>query len=511
MAAAALPSGAGWRYGALLVVALLAWLVAWYWETAETMVGTWSRSDTFAHGFVILPISAWLVWRSRASLAALEPSPRLGVLALLALAGFGWLVAEMASVNAAQQFAFVLMIPLLVWAVLGTAVARALAFPLGFLLFAVPFGDFLEPLLMEHTADFTVAALRLTGIPVYREGLFFMVPSGSWSIVEACSGLRYLIASVTLGVLYAYLTYRSVRRRLIFVAVSAVVPIVANWLRAYMIVMIGHLSGMKYAVGVDHLIYGWAFFGVVVMILFWIGSFWREDLAPPSPTPERAARVSGPPRLAAMAACAALAAGLAALWPEAAGRIEARMPGAPVALAPLPPHAGWAPVAAAPADWRPRFHAPRGELLQTFARGGERAGLYIAYYRKQGPATQLISARNVLVASDHPAWRRLGEQQRDLEVRPAALPLLETRLTSRQARLLVWRSYWVDGRYVASPTAAKLMQAKSRLFGNGDDSAVVIVYAPYDEGPQPAEQALRAFMEAMLPAITRQLEDARRT
>ena len=108
-------------------------------------------------------------------------------------------------------------------------------------------------------------------------------------MVEACSGLRYLIASLTLGFLYAYLTYRSLARRAIFVAVSVIVPIVANWLRAYMIVMIGHLSGMQYAVGVDHLIYGWLFFGVVMLILFWIGSIWREDLAPAQPAPRSVA------------------------------------------------------------------------------------------------------------------------------------------------------------------------------------------------------------------------------
>jgi exosortase A len=153
------------------------------------------------------------------------------------------------------------------------------------LLFAVPFGEFLLPPLMEQTADFTVFALRATGIPVYREGLYFTIPSGNWSVVEACSGLRYLIASITLGFLYAYLTYHSIRRRAIFVVVSVIVPIVANWLRAYMIVMIGHLSSMKLAVGVDHLIYGWLFFGLVMLILFWVGSFWREDFAQPSETP----------------------------------------------------------------------------------------------------------------------------------------------------------------------------------------------------------------------------------
>ena len=102
------------------------------------------------------------------------------------------------------------------------------AFPLAYLLLAVPFGEALIPPLIDFTADFTVTALQLTGIPVYREGSFFTIPSGNWSVVEACSGLRYLIASFTLGTLYAYLTYRSLKRRLIFIALSVIVPIIAN-------------------------------------------------------------------------------------------------------------------------------------------------------------------------------------------------------------------------------------------------------------------------------------------
>src|SRR5262249_32061829 len=154
-------------------------------------------------------------------------------------------------------------------------------FPLAFLFFAVPIGEFLLPQLMEWTAGFTIAALKLSGIPVFREGQQIAIPSGTWSVVEACSGVRYLIASIVAGALYAYLIYRSPARRLVFIGVSIVVPIVANWVRAYLIVMIGHLSGNVLAAGVDHLIYGWMFFGVVMLIMFWIGSRWREhDTSP---------------------------------------------------------------------------------------------------------------------------------------------------------------------------------------------------------------------------------------
>jgi exosortase A len=507
--------GTPWPFAAALASSALFWLLAWYWDTADTMVRIWRASDTFAHGFVIVPISAWLVWRRRKALAAIAPRPEFRVLPLVALAGLGWLLAQTAGVDVAQQYAFALMIPLLAWAILGTPVARALAFPLGFLLFAVPFGEFLEAPLMDHTADFTVLALRLSGIPVYREGLFFSIPSGNWSVVEACSGLRYLIASVTLGVLYAYLTYRSLKRRLLFIAVSAVVPIVANWLRAYLIVMIGHLSGMRYAVGVDHLIYGWLFFGIVVMILFWIGSFWREDLdtadaKAPSTPPEREGGGVASPRLAGAAAAAAVSAALVAIWPEAAELIEARVPRAPLLLRPPQPAAGWQPVSDRPAAWHPRFQQPRAELAGTFVRNGAQAGFFVAYYRRQGPGAELISSQNVLVASDNAVWKNTGEVRRALVLKTTEVPIIEAKLRSPTTRLLVWRSYWVAGRYVGDPYRAKLLQAKSKLFGGGDDGAAVIVYAPYGERPQAAEQTLRDFMEAMLPAITRSLQDAGR-
>jgi exosortase A len=217
----------GWskpgRYAAALTIGAIFWLLAWYSATAQSIVSIWERSETFAHGFLIVPISVWMIWRRRHELAGLELRPDFRGLPVLAVTGFGWLLGYLAGAGIVQQYAMVLMIPLLVWTILGTKVVQAFTFPLFFLLFAVPFGEFLIPTMIDYTADFTILALRLTGLPVYREGNFFMVPSGTWSVVEACSGVRYLIASLTLGCLYAYLTYRSLARRAVFIAFSVIV------------------------------------------------------------------------------------------------------------------------------------------------------------------------------------------------------------------------------------------------------------------------------------------------
>ncbi len=495
------------KYAAALVLGAMLWLLAWYWDTAQTMVAIWVSSETFAHAFLIAPISAWLIWRRRHELASLELRPNFPALALLALVGFGWLLGRLSGAGVVQQYAMVLMIPLLVWIILGSQVFRALAFPLFFLLFMVPFGEFLEPLLMEYTADFTVFALRFTGVPVYREGQFFTIPSGSWSVVEACSGLRYLIASLTLGVLYAYLTYRSFARRAIFTAFSVIVPIVANWLRAYMIVMIGHLSSMKLAVGVDHLIYGWLFFGIVMLVLFWAGSRWREDLEPPQAAPGAAPPARrGPPSRAAMMTGAVAAAVLVAVWPAAAVHLAGARPD-PALQAPAPA-GGWQPVAGQLTGWTPHFPQPRAQINQTYAKDAARVALHIGYYRNQRQGAQLVSSQNTLVRSVDREWRTLSAIRRSMVFDNQETPLIETKLQSRSGSLLVWHWYWVDGQDTVNQYWAKVLQAKSMLLGRGDDGAVVIIYAPNPGQPQ-AAQAMQEFFNAMRPAIARSLENAR--
>lgn len=500
-------------YAAALVLSAIFWLLVWYWDTVQSMAAIWENSETFTHGYLIAPISVWMIWRRRHALAGLDLRPNFLVLPLLVLVGFGWLLGQLSGTGVVQQYCLAFMIPLLVWAILGNQVVRALVFPLFFLLFAVPFGEFLLPPLMEYTADFTVFALRLTGIPVFREGQFFTIPSGSWSVVEACGGLRYLIASLTVGFLYAYLTYRSFVRRVLFVTAAVIVPIVANWLRAYMIVMIGHLSGMKYAVGVDHLIYGWIFFGVVMVILFWIGSFWREDHVPDQSAPGTiVVTPRAQPSLTAMIAATIASAAIVAAWPLAASRLEDAGLYAPPGLQVPPPAGGWQPIAGPLTTWTPHFLNPGTRINQAYAEDTRRVGLYIGYYRNQRQGAELITSLNALVNSGNHAWGKIGETRHTLIINNEEISLIESKLRGRSTQLFVWHWYWVDGQYTVNPYWAKLLQAKSKLLGRGDDGAVVIVYTELGTDGTDGKAAagrLQDFVSAMLPAVTKSLQNAR--
>ena len=504
-------------WAALLASAVAMLVIVFaYWSTGRGMVEIWQRSDTFAHGFVVPIISAWLVWRHRTLLVGAKARPALRALVAVALAGFGWLLGELAEVNALRQFAFVALMILAVPVIAGVDVARRLAFPLAFLLFAVPFGEFLLPQLMEWTASFTISALKLSGIPVYREGLHFVIPSGSWSVVEACSGVRYLIASVTVGTLFAYLTYQSVWRRIAFVAISFLVPLVANWLRAYMIVMLGHLSGNKLAVGVDHLIYGWVFFGAVMLLMFWVGAKWREDEPKPGMVAVRTAANGEAARAQSNAAfgIAAVAFMAVALAPMVASRALEGDANAPAPrLAPLGEIAGWTRAASPVTTWRPRYQQPPAERFQTFTSDGRAVGVYIAFYRNQSGARKLVSSENVLVASNDPQWLQPAAGQRASGLSAGPETVRTADLTQRGGdRLRVWQWYWVDGRWTDSPIRAKALTAWSQLSGRGDDSAVVILVTPQGSGQGAAAVAdavLASFAGKAMGAIVAAFEASR--
>lgn len=501
----------GWTGALVALLLCLAWISFWYWDTAVAMVTIWMRSATFAHAFLVPFISLWLIWRQRHALATLTPRGSWSMLILLAPLGVAWLLGELAAINAVTQLALVALLVFSVPALLGVRVARAMMFPLGYLFFAVPIGEFVMPQMMEWTADFTVNALMLTGIPVYREGQNFVIPSGTWSVVEACSGVRYLIASVVVGTLYAYLNYRSLRRRLIFVAVSFAVPIVANWLRAYMIVMLGHLSGNKLAVGVDHVIYGWIFFGVVMLLMFWIGARWSEhpdavECATGLPPDDGAAASSGRPWVIAIALMIVVA--LPQAWLAAIERMEASHGSTPIELN-LTPAAGWQVAEPRLIDWRPVYINPAAEMQAEFTQGEHRVGIFIAYYRRQDYDEKLVSSDNVLVKSNDRNWARVSGSSRSVMLGSDAQTVRVAELRGQRGqRLLVWHWYWINGRITASDYLAKLYQALYRLMGKGDDSAAIIVYTPEDEAAGGAA-ALESFVRATAGSIDSSLRHAR--
>ncbi|MGV7206273.1 exosortase A [Oxalobacteraceae bacterium A2-2] len=489
---------------AWLGVCLLLWLLA-YMPTFRSMADIWLRSPTFAHGIVIAPLSAWLVWRQRAVLAAVPRRSWPPGLALVAALGLAWLLAAAACVQVLQQYAATAMAAAIVAAVQGPALARALAFPLGYLLLAVPCGEFLVPPLIEFTARFTVAALQLCGIPVFRDNNYILLPGSSWSVVEACSGLRYLIASCTLSSLYAYLNYRSLRKRLAFMAVGLVLPILANGVRAWAVILLGHASGLRLAAGVDHLLYGWLFFGLLSLLLFWGGALFRDMPgpatvpAPALPTPANAAHAGAGSALAALAVCGCWPLVALAL-PEPAQGLALARTGLALPTPPLP----WRVTAVQPGDGMAAASGQTHQLRQAYTGRGARVLLQLDWFARLDKRTRLLAQPAV----EGSGWSPLYSQVRQVPTRIRSLEVRETMLQAGTAKLLRWQWCRLGSAETAIPWQARLLQARARLLGGPGVAAVITLDSAYDDDASRPAAAMAGLLDAMLPAIDQELRHA---
>lgn len=488
-----------WRWPFAALAATWAVLLLAYFATYREIVGIWWRSGTFTHGFFILPIVGYLIWQKWPLVREIAPrSSWLGSLAVLFI-GLVWQLGQLVSAAVVQHFAAVALFPALAFSILGWGVLRHLLFPMAYLFLAVPFGEFMVPYLQDVTASFTVAALQITGIPVYVEGLFFSIPSGNFEIVQACSGIRYVIASVALGTLYAYFSYTALWRRLVFVAVSFVVPVFANGLRAYGIVMLAHVSDRELATGVDHIVYGWFFFGLVMVLMFWAGSLLRETSLPSS-VPAAESRAMFPPQAPSLFARGTALTVLALALPAAGVTWALRTSADPLPTLNLPAaSAGWNGPSAYSGMWRPRFDGAV-ETLAAYQTGERTVWLYLGQYPHEAQGHELINQMNSVY--DPESSQRLDDGYKTISTgRNPGFQLKQTHVRLSGKELLIWSWYVTGGKAEGNPLAAKLSDLLAKLRGSPHPAAVVVLATETTRDQNLAESTLHKFVVDNGPAL----------
>ncbi len=469
----------------IFYVALATWLLL-YHDTVWSMVQIWWRSETFAHGFLIFPISIYLIWDKRSRFFTTEKKPdglfAGGLIVLVVI----WALAKAVDVVVIQQLMVVLMLPALVGAVFGLKLFKQYLFPLLYLVFAVPFGEFLIPRLQDITAIMTVWGLQISGVPVYTEGMFISIPEGDFEVAVACSGIRYLIASLALGTLYAYLTYTKLYKQIIFVTASLVVPIIANGVRAYGIVMIAHLSDMKYATGVDHLIYGWLFFGVVIFILFYIGSFWQDK-----PESKKTNTLPSDNSISHYNYIAIFPFVILLLGPV----INMWMTYTPVqnnTSLKVPETAlPWKVDYSSQNYWLPAFNNPDSEIHATFKNLSDNKTIYYYAneYQFETQDKELVNAVNQIFRPKK--WIQVNRTN----IRFNNSELEELIVRNNNEKLLIWNWYNVNGMNLTHPIKIKIAQAAGKLTGLHRGGKFKAMATVFYESPEEARSTLRKFLE----------------
>jgi exosortase A len=395
MTALAIPRPAersAWRSHLVALALVSAFVLALFARDAAAMASIWWSSSTFNHCLLIVPILFWLVAQRRAELARLTPAAWWPGLLLAGAGALGWLLGEAGGIAFARHLGLVFMLQGAVIACLGKAVARGLAFPLFYALFLVPVGEELVPAMQTLTAQMTSGLLALTGVPAHLEGVFITTPTGYFEVAEACAGVKFLIAMVAFGALVANVCFRSWPRRLAFMAVSIVVPILANGIRAWGTIYVAHQSGStEFAASFDHVIYGGIFFAIVIALILGIG--WRFfDRGVNDPWFDAGTLQPEPPRgahLGHVAAAILVIAALPVAWSTLVTAAGARPAPADISM---PEIAGWRRVPDGDGRaWQPHF-AGADRIRIAHYRDGEGRGVDLAVivFASQSEGRELV-------------------------------------------------------------------------------------------------------------------------
>ena len=480
-----------WRRHLAVLAGVAALLLIVFRRDVADLTHIWWTNTTFGHCLFIAPVLGWMVWQRRGQLAELTPASWWPGLALVAAGGFGWLLGDAASVALARHLGLVLMLQGAVVTILGPNVARGLLFPLCYAVFMVPFGEGLEGPLQTITVGMTMPLLHLFGVPAFVDGVLITIPNGYFEVAEACSGAKFVIAMIAYGALVANVCFISWHRRALFMVMAVIVPVVANGLRAFGTIYAAHLTSVERATGLDHIVYGWVFFGVVMAAVIAIGWRWF-DRAPDAAMFDPTRLQATPTRRIDLLLAGALTLTVATLFPAWGAAIAGRAQVLPDKIK-LPEVAGWQrrPMSVR-APWMPYYPGADHYLIGRYGDDrGAAVDLAIAVYGSQHEGKELVSFGTGVLRED------------DIWLRVADLPDIAEggamRITAPGPVERVVATWYVVGAVVTQDArVVKLETLKARLLGGPQRAVAVHVSAEVLAGQNP-EAAIARFVAALGP------------
>lgn len=439
-------------FGLFIAVSVL------YWPSAVALNSEWGGNSALLHdGYLVLLASLWLIVRERKRLAVVPSRPMPSALLAIAALSFAWLWAW----RAAIQEAHVELVPLLLFAAVisafGWGAARIVAFPIGYLYFAMPIWSHINGLLQGLSAKMTGFLIWIAGLPAYMKGNSIQLPWGTIHIAGGCSGLNTFVAGLTLSALYGKVATGSTRRRLIWLGVMGLLALIDNWVRIFVVTAVAYSTRMRSPLVRHHIWFGWLLFALTFAGFLW----WAERSRIPDDSksavelsimgePSTTAR----PRAASAAMKVLTFVALAVLPLLSYGMDWARGGAdAPVRISWPAAATGWTgPESLRSGVWAPRFLNASGESLVQYTEAGDTVQVYAVTYRIQTQAGKLLGYWNSLLGNP----RRL----RALSHRTVASPAGRWRETlavdSKGERSLIWSRYQIEDRVFVDPRVAQL-------------------------------------------------------
>ena len=256
----------------LAILGTLALTTYVYYPILLHMFYTWRTNPDYSYGLVVVPLALYFAYEKTPQLRRAKLEGSWWGAAVLA-AGVGSIcVGELGGLLTALRSGYVLTLMGLVLLLAGKSVFRILLFPMMFLFLMVPLPQSLVNIiafpLQLIAAGWAVGSLQSFGIPALLEGNIIHLAHTELFVAQACSGLRSLMALLTLGVVLAQF-FRAGRivQQSILVASAIPIAIVVNAVRVSLTGVLAHNFGREAATGMIHEFQGMITFSMSFVLL----------------------------------------------------------------------------------------------------------------------------------------------------------------------------------------------------------------------------------------------------
>ena len=223
------------RMRLILPVLSMALVVGVYSPVFLLTAGRWFFAEQYAHGCLIFPIAAALLWANRRQILAAEAKPCLWGFLPLTL---GLLLETVGHTMIVQFIGMLSLVPTIAGLVLilhGIPLWRIVQFPVLFLGFAANLPhvvlDALSQWIQHATATGAAFVTEGLGFAIMQHGNLLTVPGMTLEVAEVCSGFRKLTSLTVIATLFGYLYPLSLLRRILLVALMIPIALIANTAR----------------------------------------------------------------------------------------------------------------------------------------------------------------------------------------------------------------------------------------------------------------------------------------
>lgn len=257
-----------------LVAGLVAVLLALSYPTLRWLINEWLTNDYYSHGWLVIPVSAFLAWRLWPEGQG-EPA-NLGLIPL-GLGLLGYLLALLNKAYFLAALALIVLLGGLLWFLMGGRALRRLAFPLGFLVFMVPL-PFVERAslpLQLLTGTCSTAVARAAGVDATVQGAQVTLPDIDLVVGAQCSGLRSIVALFTLVAIFIFVLEGPWWGRLLLALSAVPVAILGNILRVASLLWVADTWGAGAGTTYYHDYSGIVFFLVAFALLLLLSRVFR--------------------------------------------------------------------------------------------------------------------------------------------------------------------------------------------------------------------------------------------